>query len=169
MKKVNIGIDLGGSHVAIGVVTDKGEIIDQFEKDFTLEEKKDLINVAIGFIVETVNILREKYIFYKIGLGVAGSISNGIILKSVNLRIENLNIKQILEEKLNIEVRVKNDAKCACIAEYRFGESKKYNNVLFLTLGTGIGGSYIYQGKLMEGEQSDGFEFGHMIIHKRRN
>lgn len=169
MEKVNIGIDLGGSHVAIGVVTDKGEIIEQFEKNFTIEEKKNLINVAIDFIVDTVNSLKEKYKFNRIGLGMAGSISNGIILKSVNLGVENLNIKQILEEKLNIEVRVKNDAKCACMAEYKFGGIQNYKNVLFLTLGTGIGGSYIYHGNLLEGETADGFEFGHMIIHKRWN
>ena len=169
MKDINIGIDLGGSHVAIGIVTNEGKIIEQFEKNFTVEEKKNLINVAIDFIVDTVNSLKEKYKFYKIGLGMAGSISNGIILKSVNLGVENFNIKQILENKLNLEVRVKNDAKCACIAEYKFGGIKQYKNVLFLTLGTGIGGSYIYNGELMEGNMADGFEFGHMIIHKRCN
>ena len=165
----NIGIDFGGSHVAIGVVTNKGKIIEQIEKNFTIQEKQDVINVGIKFIVKTIKKLKEKYEFNKIGIGIAGSISNGIVLRAVNFGIENYNIKQVLEKKLNLEVRVKNDAKCACIAEYKYGDIKNHKNVLFLTLGTGIGGSYIYHGKLMEGFSAEGFEFGHTIIHKRWN
>lgn len=170
---MDIGIDLGGSHVAIGIVDNNGKIIEQFEKDFTVKEKSDLLNVAIKYIVETIDKLKNKYEFSKIGLGVAGTIANGVILRSVNLRIENFNIKKELETKTELDVIVKNDAKCAAIAEYIFGDlenydvrnrENKYKNMLFLTLGTGIGGSYIYQGKLMEGSSYDGFEFGHMII-----
>lgn len=134
----NIGIDFGGSHIAIGVVTNRGKIVEQFEKNFTVQEKQDLINIGIKFIVKTVKKLKEKYEFSKVGIGIAGSISNGTILRAVNFGIENYNIKQILEKKLNIEVEVKNDATCACIAEYKFGNIKKYKDVLFLTLGTGI-------------------------------
>lgn len=171
MENIKIGIDLGGSHVAIGAVSPNGKILEQFEKDFTIKEKRDLLNVAIKYMVETIEHLKKKYSFRKIGLGVAGTISKGIIVRSVNLGIENFDIKTVLEAKTNLEVRVKNDAKCAAIAEYLFGNfdrfgdgGKKYKNVLFLTLGTGIGGSYIYQGKLMEGTIFEGFEFGHMII-----
>ena len=164
MENIKIGIDLGGSHVAIGAVSPNGKILEQFEKDFTIKEKRDLLNVAIKYMVETIEHLKKKYSFHKIGLGVAGTISKGIIVRSVNLGIENFDIKTVLEAKTNLEVRVKNDAKCAAIAEYLFGNfdrfgdgGKKYKNVLFLTLGTGIGGSYIYQGKLMEGTIFEGF------------
>lgn len=163
-EKTNIGIDLGGSHVAIGVVDAEGKIIEHFEKDFTVEEKKNLINVAIEYIVQIVNELKQKYQFKKVGLGMAGAISNGVILRSVNLGVENFDIKRVLEDKLKLKVKVKNDAKCACIAEYKYGEINKYKNVLFMTLGTGIGGAYIYHGKLMEGSFFEGLEFGHMII-----
>lgn len=164
MENINVGIDLGGSHVAIGIVNQNGEILDQYEKDFTIEEKRDLINVATRYIIENINMLKKQYSFSKFGIGVAGAISNGIILKSVNLGIVNYNIKQKLEEATKVKVMVKNDAKCAAIAEYKFGDCNKYQNVLFLTLGTGIGGSYIYQGDLMTGNSFEGFEFGHMII-----
>lgn len=164
MEDINVGIDLGGSHVAIGIVDKNGKILDQYEKDFTVEEKKDLINVATKYIIENINMLKKQYSFSKFGIGVAGAISNGIILKSVNLGIVNYNIKQKLEEATKVKVIVKNDAKCAAIAEYKFGDCNKYQNVLLLTLGTGIGGSYIYQGNLMTGNSFEGFEFGHMII-----
>ncbi len=171
IENINIGIDLGGSHVAVGAVDKNGKILEQFEKDFTVAEKRNLLNVSIKYIVETIEHLKKKYSFHKIGLGVAGTISNGIIVRSVNLGIENFDIKTELETKTDLEVMVKNDAKCEAIAEYLFGNfdrfrdrEKKYQNVLFLTLGTGIGGSYIYQGKLMEGTIFEGFEFGHMMI-----
>ena len=164
MKNVNIGIDLGGSHVAIGVVTETGEILEIFEKDFTIEEKLDLINVAICYMEKIINNLRNKYEFDKIGIGMAGAISNGIVIKSVNLGIENFNIKKVLEEKTKLIINIKNDAKCAAIAEYKFGDLKMYNNVLFLTIGTGIGGAYIYNGNLMEGSVFEGMEIGHTII-----
>lgn len=61
-------------------------------------------------------------------------------------------------------VKLKNDAKCAALAEYKFGQCKKYKNVLFLILGTGIGGAYIYNGELLEGSIFDGLEIGHMVI-----
>ena len=99
-------------------------------------------------------------------MGIAGTISNGIIVKSVNLGIENYNIKEAIEREVNTEVVVKNDAKCASIAEYNLGSCKKYKNVVFLTLGTGIGGSYIYNGSLMEGSIFEGMEVGHMVIEK---
>lgn len=165
-NKVNIGIDLGGSHVAVGAVNGKGEVVEVLDKYFTLEEKKNLILVAVEFILNSIKILRQKYSFDKIGMGIAGTISNGIIVKSVNLRIENYNIKEVLENKTGLTVTVKNDAKCASIAEYKFGSCNKYKNVLFLTVGTGIGGSYIYDGKLMEGSIFEGLEIGHMIIEK---
>lgn len=164
MKNVNIGIDLGGSHVAIGVVNKTGKIIEMFEKDFTVKEKLNLINVAINYIVDITNSLKNKYKFEKIGIGMAGAISNGIVVKSVNLGIENYYIKKILEEKTNLIINVKNDAKCAAIAEYKFGDLKKFKNVLFLIIGTGIGGAYIYNGKLMEGSIFEGMEIGHTII-----
>jgi len=166
MKNVRIGIDLGGSHVSVGVVDFEGKILEQYEKDFTVKEKESLMDVAIQYIVDNIKNLKTKYEFSKIGLGMAGTISNGVILRSVNLGVENFDIKKELENKTGLMVNVKNDAKCAAIAEYKFGdeEVKKEKNVLFLTLGTGIGGAYIYQGNLMEGKLYDGFEYGHMII-----
>ncbi len=120
--------------------------------------------MQFGYIVEIINKLKEKYEFEKFGLGMAGSISKGTVLKSVNLGIKEYNITEKLEKETGLKVNVKNDAKCAALAEYKFGKCKNYKNVLFLTLGTGIGGAYIYNGSLMEGSNFEGFEFGHMII-----
>ena len=166
MEKVKIGIDLGGSHVAIGVVDDSGKIIEQFEKDFTTKEKENLIETAENYIVEIIEKLKIKYEFFKIGIGMAGSIQNGVILKSVNLGVKGYNLKEKLEKKINLNVTIRNDAKCAAIAEYKYGNNmKNYKNIIFLTLGTGIGGAFIHDGNLITGSMSDGYEFGHMLIN----
>lgn len=162
MSDVKIGIDLGGSHVSVGVVDRNNNVVNQYEKDFTIEEKKDLINVAIKYIVETVNLLKDKYYFSKIGLGMAGIIKDGIVISSPNIGIKNFNIKKIIEEKTQVEVHIANDAICAAIGEYEYGNLKQYNKIIFLTLGTGIGGNIIYNGKIME--DSEYQELGHTII-----
>ncbi len=161
---MNIGIDLGGSHVKIGVVTYNANIIEEFEKDYTIEEKKNLMDVAIKFIVEVIYNLKRKYEFSKVGLGIAGSVSNNVVLRSVNLGLENFDIKTKLQEKTGLIFNIENDAKCAAIAEAKFGVCKDYKNVLFMTIGTGIGGAFIYDGNLIKGSTFAGTEFGHMVL-----
>lgn len=164
MSDISIGIDLGGSHVAIGVVDGRGKILEQFEKDFTVKEKENVLPVAVRFIVDTLRELKQKYDLLEFGLGMAGAISDGVILRSVNLGVENYDIKTELESKTGLSVHIKNDAKCAALAEYRYGDIKQFNNIVFLTLGTGIGGAIIYQGTLMHSDCTEGYELGHMII-----
>lgn len=169
---MKVGIDIGGSHVSVGVVNGNGKILEQFEKDYTVQEKQNIMQVAENFIIEEIKKIREKYEIDKVGVAIPGTISRDTIVRSVNLGVENYAIKDILLSKLgnNIEISVLNDAKSAAIAEFNFRkniESKHnedLNNMLFLTLGTGIGGAYIYNGKLLSGTKFDGYEFGHMIL-----
>lgn len=164
---MKIGVDLGGSHIGFGVIEDD-TIIEKFEKDFTNEDKAHIIEVIENYIIEKVKELEEKYDIESIGIAVPGSVKNGTISKMVNLGISNYNIKQRLEESLNIKVNVRNDAKCACIAEFNDMVKKDASlssaNIVFLSIGTGIGGGVIYNGKLLEGHKFDGYEIGHMVI-----
>ena len=165
---MKIGIDLGGSHIAVGVVDNNNELIEKVEKDFSEEDKMDIITVTQKFIVENVKIFEKNYEIESIGIAVPGVAKNGVIIKTVNLGINNYDIKSSLEEKLQKKVNVRNDGKCACIAEYKnlIKEDKTIENanILFLTIGTGIGGGVIYNGKLLEGHTYEGYELGHMII-----
>lgn len=164
---MKIGIDLGGSHIGFGVI-ENNNIIEQFEKDFTDEDKAHIIEVIESYIIEKVKEIEQKYKIETIGIAVPGSVKDGIILKMVNLGIYNYNIKQKLEESLNKPISVRNDAKCACIAEFNdiVKKDAKYSNsnIVFLSIGTGIGGGVIYNGKLLEGHNFDGYEIGHMVI-----
>ena len=164
---MKIGIDLGGSHIGFGVI-ENDNIIEQFEKDFTDEDKAHIIEVIESYIIEKVKEIEQKYKIENIGIAVPGSVKDGTILKMVNLGIYNYNIKQKLEDSLNKAISVRNDAKCACIAEFNdiVKKDAKYSNanIVFLSIGTGIGGGVIYNGKLLEGHNFDGYEIGHMVI-----
>lgn len=163
---MKIGIDIGGSHVAVGVVNRSGKILKQIEKDYTESEKNSgrLMEIAEDFVVCTIDELKKEYKIESVGVAVPGTISNGAILKSVNLGIQNYDLKKNLELKLKVRVSVRNDAKCAALAESKYGKNSDKKNILFLSLGTGIGGAYIYDGKLLSGSNFDGYEFGHVLL-----
>lgn len=163
---MKIGIDLGGSHIAIGVVSEDGTISDRREtklSDLRIEDKKQKMD---KYIVENVLDLKHKYEVTSVGIAIPGTVDNKRILKSVNLGIENYNIAQELQEKVQLPIFIKNDAKCAALAENKFGCLKDYNRVLFLTLGTGVGVAVIIDGKLLNTGILPGCEAGHMVIQK---
>ena len=161
---MNIGIDIGGSHTAVGVVDDNGIILEQFEKDYTQTEKENLMPVVEDFIAKVVNGLKERYEIKRLGIAIPGTIADGVVLRSVNLGVCNYDIAGVLERRLGFPVSVRNDAKCAAIAEYKYGKNSVKDKVLFLGLGTGIGGAFIYNGALSSGSVYDGYEFGHMVL-----
>ena len=161
---MKIGIDIGGSHIGIGLVTEEGKIIFKEEKYITetvnIEEKIE------KFIIEKVTQIPDYKNIELIGIAVPGTVSDNKIIKAVNLGIENYELANRLEEKLHIKVKLRNDAKCSALAEQKYGELAGFENSVFLCIGTGIGGAVIYNGKLLEAKGVPGFEFSHTIIQK---
>lgn len=167
---MRIGIDIGGSHIGIGLV-DEEELIVHIDKNFTeedQEDKKDAILKYIDELIET--ILEENDLkideIEMIGIASPGTISNGIIVKSGNLGIRDFDIISELKKKYQVPLQIKNDGKCAALAEKRIGAMKGYDDCLFINIGTGIGGAAFIGGKLLEPKRYSGFEFGHMIVEK---
>ena len=165
---MKIGIDLGGSHIGIGVVDTDGNIVEKFEKRIVSKDRKNVKKVIEEYIIEKSNLLLEKYKISSIGIAVPGTVQKDIIIKSVNFNLENYKLVERLKQVLNIEIKLKNDAKCAALAENKYGAGKlkNSNRILFLTLGTGIGGAVIINNKLLDTGDEPGCEFGHMIIQK---
>lgn len=91
---------------------------------------------------------------------------NGIVIKAENLGIQNFEISNMLKKEFNCEILLQNDAKCAAIAEKKFGSLKEYDDSLFLILGTGVGGAVFLQGELLIPKRYSAFEVGHMVIQK---
>lgn len=159
---MNIGIDLGGSHISIGLIQNN-KIIEKKEKRIMAKEKREIKNVIESFIIENIKGLKNKYEIEKIGIAVPGTVIDNIIVQCVNLGVEKYNLAENLSE-LELPIIIINDAKAAALAEYKYGILKDYNRSIFLTLGTGIGGAAIIDGKLLNTGSLPGCEFGHMII-----
>lgn len=163
---MKIGIDLGGSHIAIGVVDSKGRILEKMEKRLKAVEKRQIKKSIEEYIVETVEILRKKHRISGIGIAIPGTVNETTVINSVNLKLKNYNIVEDLQKRINLPIKIKNDSKCAAIAENTYGSLKNYNRSLFLTLGTGIGGAVIINKKIMDCGNLPGCEIGHMVIEK---
>ena len=161
-----IGIDLGGSHIAIGVVNSNGKILEKIEKKLKGIITKEVKKVIEDTIVEAVNKYKEEYKITEIGIAIPGTVTKDVVVKSVNLGLRNYKIIEELQKKIDIPIKIKNDAKCAAIAESTYGSLKQYKRVLFLTLGTGIGGAVIIDNKLLNTGDLPGCEIGHMVIEK---
>ena len=108
----------------------------------------------------------QKNKITSVGIAIPGTLNKTNIIKSVNLGIENYNIVEKLKEKINLPIKIKNDAKCAALAENSFGSLKNYSRSIFLTLGTGIGGAAIINNELLDTGDLPGMEVGHMVIQK---
>lgn len=163
---MKIGIDLGGSHIAIGVVDNNGIIIEKVEKRLKGIEKKKLKNTIEEYITETVLKLIEKYKITNIGLAIPGTVTHDTVIKSVNLGLKNYEVIKELKKKINLPIKIRNDAKCAALAENKYGCLKQYDRSVFLTLGTGIGGAVIINNEILDTGNLPGCEIGHMSIEK---
>lgn len=164
MAKV-IGIDIGGTKINACLVDDSGNI---------LERKEVPTNANRGRDVVLDNIKNAIYsLSYKdasaIGIGTPGFIDskNGIVTFAGNIKgWTGLNLKEAVEEFVNLPVFVENDANIALVAEKWIGSCKDYDNVVMITLGTGLGGAiYTKEGGLLTGSHFQGAELGHMILH----
>ena len=163
---MKVGIDLGGSHIAIGVVNSKGRIIEKIEKRILESEKKEITKTIENYILENIKQLTKKYKISEVGIAIPGTVTDNKIIKSVNLGIKDYNIVQCLSRKIKLPIKIRNDAKCAAIAENKYGCLKNYKRSIFLTLGTGIGGAVIINNKLLDTGELPGCEFGHMVIEE---
>ena len=164
---MRIGIDIGGSHIGIGLVDNNGSIVIKIEK--FIKDKTNIKEQIEEFITETIIEMSLIYDIESIGIAIPGTVSENKIIKAVNLGIEDYDLAGNLEKLLKIRVKLKNDAKCAVLGEQKYGEIGQFKNSIFLCIGTGVGGAVIHDGKLLEPEGVPGFEFSHTIIEKEGN
>ena len=161
---MKIGIDLGGSHISIGVVDKDGKILDKRDKHLRGIAKRLIKSTIEETIISNIKEYQKNYKITEIGIAVPGSVKNDKILKSVNLGLKDYDLVGVIKKEIDLPIKIRNDAKCAALAESKYGALKKYNRVVFMTLGTGIGGAVIINGKLLDAGEYPGCEFGHMVI-----
>lgn len=162
-----IGVDLGGTNVAIGIVNEKGEIL----KKGSVPTPKN----GSEAVIEAISSLSDKLIrdmslskedISGIGIGCPGIVDNneGVIRHLSNLGMTGVNLRKELSERLGInKISIENDANAAAMGEYKlYGNDEK--SFIFVTLGTGVGGGIIIDKKVYSGFNGAGAEIGHLII-----
>ncbi len=166
---MKIGIDLGGSHIGIGVIGEQGKIIQKQEVDLLKEEGNNIEEFIQNYLEKNVQNILKQYTIEAIGIASPGTPKEGKITTLVNLGIQEFDITGVLRKITNLPIQIRNDAKCAGLAEKQYGALKSYEDAVFLCLGTGIGGSAFLQGKELIPKRNPGLEIGHMIIKKDGN
>jgi len=161
-----IGIDIGGMSIKAGLV-DNGEIIDRLAKETDIQGGLDKLVEDITYLVNELisknNISIEE--IETIGIGFPGVVTNEGAVTCVNLGLKNALIVPKLKENFkNTTVKVGNDANVAALAEYAYGSMNGYDTGVMITLGTGVGGGIVVNGKLITGANGVGAEIGHMMI-----
>ena len=152
---MKIGIDIGGSHIGVGIVDVDAKIIDKIEGDLKKYENEKIENLILLKIIDFINILLERNNLSinkieKIGIACPGEPKGGYLKNLVNLNIESFQIIEKLRNELNFEnISIRNDAKCAGLAEKEYGSLKDVDDGVFLCIGTGIGGACFLDGKIL--------------------
>ena len=162
--KAYIGIDLGGTFIKYGLVSEVGEVI---------EKGKVSTPAGCGY-AETVEVItsavrgltKHGALVCGLGIGAPGVVDGekGIVRLSGNLGWENKPLAKDLSERLGIPVTLANDANAAAFGEYACGAGSDYKSVVLITLGTGVGSGIVLNGKLFEGNEGAGAELGHEVI-----
>ena len=167
--KYYIGIDLGGTFIKGGIDNENGEILVS-DKVPTEVEKGD-IGVASNIVRLASMLLERQGIEIKdvegLGIGSPGMIDSaeGNVVYANNLGWENFKICDEISRQLGgLKVKIGNDANVAALGEVKFGAARNYSSAIMITLGTGVGGGIVIDGKLVEGNLGAGAELGHIVI-----
>lgn len=162
----SIGIDIGGTNLRAAVISKEGEITDIFKVKNEVDKGAPY---NLDKLVTHIKNEWNKYEIEKIGVGAPGplDLKVGKLLNPVNLKgWENFNIKEYLNEKLNLPVKVNNDANVAGLAESLVGSAKDCESVFYITVSTGVGGALILDKKIINGAHSQAAEIYNMIINE---
>ena len=158
MKKA-LGIDIGGTKILYGIVNEQGEVVSEIQKTATPKTADEIYSTLKKIIDENYDNIDV------VGLSSAGAVNieNTRVLSSTpNLPdgYNQIDFSTLCDKKVYVE----NDANCACAAEYKNGAAKGFRTVLMITIGTGIGGGVISDGKLFRGSSGNALEVGSMKI-----
>ena len=172
---MKIGVDIGGSHIGIGVIDNNANIIDKKEIRILKEDKQNIKEFIEDFLINSIEEITKKYKIEVIGISSPGRIKEGTIIRACNLGLYNYNIIQNIKNKIDnckyiknkdIEYQIKNDAQCAAIAEKEYGSLKEVSDGMFLTIGTGIGGAVFRNNQILKFEGKSHFSLGHLTLKK---
>jgi len=159
-----IGVDLGGTNIAAAIVDEDGAIKKTVSIPTVAKDEnsviRGIINTCEGLLKDTDEVPQS------IGIGVPGAVRDdiGMVVFTPNLPLKHVYMAKEISERFGCPVRLGNDANCAALGEVIAGSAKGMKNVTMITLGTGLGGGFIIDGKLHTGLSGSAGELGHMVI-----
>lgn len=163
-----IGVDLGGTGIKVAVVDERGALAASASSptrvslgaEQVLDDMAQCVMNGLNFA----GIEPEECL--GVGVGAPGNCDTeaGVVRNAPNLGWENMPVREMLRSRLTLPVFLANDADCAALGEATYGAAKGCGSALFITLGTGVGGGYILDGKLRSGHRSLGGEVGHICV-----
>lgn len=157
---MKFGIDIGGTTIKIGMF-DGNNLIETYSIDLNFNSAEELVDEIYDFLSERTDNIES------IGIGCPGFIVNNFISSSANIHIlDKVNLVEIFKKKTNARVRLINDANAAALGEAKYCG---YDDLLFITLGTGVGGGLVVKGKFLEGVNGAGMEIGHLKVDEKFN
>jgi glucokinase len=165
MSRYSIGVDLGGTNLRAAAVDESGKMLDKIAVS-TQSSRELLLSNLVGAI-ETLRAARGAHELAGVGVGVPGFIrmAEGVVVGAANLpELNHFPMRQEIERRLGAQVILENDANAAALGEKWIGAGRDVDDLVLLTLGTGIGGGIIIGGRVLHGQVGMAGELGHMTV-----
>ncbi|MGZ4333374.1 MAG: ROK family protein [Gaiellaceae bacterium] len=156
-----IGVDLGGTKILAGVVARDGSVVRRHERSTPQDSQEHVLAELEAAVAELLDATVGA-----VGVGAPSPIDQerGVVVRSVNVPLEDAPLRDRMHERFGLPVGLDNDANAAAIGEWRAGAGRREDDLVMLTLGTGVGGGVISGGKPFRGRNGEGAELGHVVI-----
>ncbi len=160
-----IGVDIGGTNIVTGLLDEDFNILQKLSVKTNAPRAAESICDDIATMSHKLCEMQGINFDEVLGIGAAcpGVIKDGVVSFASNLKFENVPLKEILERKIHKKCAVCNDANAAALAEYASGSGKGYDSLAAITIGTGVGGGIVLNGRIWDGFNGAGAEMGHII------
>lgn len=167
--RYGFGVDIGGTTVKLAFFEENGTLLDKWEIPTVTADggKQILPDVAASIHTYVTNNHLDRQSIIGVGVGVPGPVDGaGVVNRCINLGWGVFNIAETLSELTGFPVKAGNDANVAALGEYWMGGGAGYSSMVMVTLGTGVGGGIVLDGKLLHGAHGSGGEIGHLVLRQ---
>jgi glucokinase len=156
------GVDVGGTKIAGAVVDTEGKVLEEHRVESPATDTEAIEDAIAGLVTE----LGSRHQIEAVGVGAAGyvSASRSVVMFAPNLAWRDVDLRSELEERVHVPVVVENDANSAAWGEFRFGAGADADDLLLVTVGTGVGGGIVLDGELFRGSFGAAAEIGHLRV-----
>ena len=159
-----IGVDVGGTKLLAGTVDAELRVHHRAYRLAPTDDARTLLDTIVDAVGEARESAREEVGAIGLGLPCLVDVSRGVVMTCNHLRMDDVPVRDLMSERLGLPVVVEHDVNAALVAEHRFGAARGARNIVMLTIGTGVGGAALVDGRLLRGQSGAAGELGHVVI-----